>query len=103
MKFLGQRVWYSDGLVTTDPWEDIPEDGVLVRILYYEQGKQIQQGMDYYYEAKHYSGEIIRGTGMQLDDIENRYIDAVIKRGIWSPDEYYKGIVAEAMESTYDG
>ena len=99
-KYLGQRVWFTDGLVTTDPWEEMPDDGVLIRMLYYESGKQIQHGLDFYYEAAHHSG-VIRGAGMEKDKIEKRYPDAVIKRGIWAPDEYYQAILEEAMNSIW--
>lgn len=106
MKYLGQRVWFIDGAVYSSQrfhWADLPYDGLLVRMLYYEGGgKQIQQGTSYYYEAPHHSGEVIRGAGMDADDIERRYPGAVIKRGQWAPDEYYRKVVDEAMASTWN-
>ncbi len=102
-EYLGQRIWYSDGTVTTDKWEDIPDDGILIKMLYYsDDTKQIQHGMDFYYESPHHSGELIRGTGMAKDEIAQRYPDAIIKRGQWAPDEYYKKILEEAMASTWE-
>jgi hypothetical protein len=99
---LGQRVWFLDGSVYVNEWDKMPDDGVLIRMIYYLDGtKQIQQGLDYYYEAPHFSG-VIRGAGMDKDEIVKRYQSAVIKRGIWAPDEYYSKIVQEAMASTWE-
>ena len=98
---LGQRVWFSDGTISTNPpdlWSDMPEDGVLVRMLYYADGtRQIQHGLDHYYESLHHSGETIRGAGMDKDKIAERYPGAIIKQGAWSPDQYYRTILEEAM------
>lgn len=80
----------------------MPVDGVLVRMLYYSDGtKQIQQGLDYYYEANH-PGGMIRGAGMDKDKIPERYPNAIIKTGMWVNDEYYLNVVKEAMESNGD-
>lgn len=101
---LGWRVWYDDGTVFDSRrhrWVDLPEDGVLVRMIYYRDGRQIQQGMDYYYEAPHGSGEPILGTARATDDLARRYPGAVIKRGRWAPDAYYRRIVDAAMASTW--
>ena len=64
--YVGQRVWFSNGLVTTHAWEEMPDDGILIRMLYYsDDTKQIQHGMDFYYESQHHSVEPIRGSGMK--------------------------------------
>lgn len=101
---LGWRVWYDDGEVfksDTYGWADLADDGILVRMIYYGDGtKQIQHGMDYYYEAPHEEGTI-RGTGNDLDDILIRYPDAIIKRGRWTPDEYYRETVEESMKMVW--
>lgn len=97
---IGHRVWYSDGAVLTDPWEELPDDGILIKMLYFKDGtKEIQHGLDFYYEAPHPSGGIIRGAGMKEDQIVDRYPGAIIKRGIWSPNEFYHKAVEEAMAS----
>ena len=102
--YIRWRVWYDDGAIYASDehsWADLPDDGVLVRIIYYADGtKQIQQGTDYYYEAPHFSGEPVLGAGMDKDEIEKRYPGAIIKRGRWCPDEFYKKIVAEAFKSS---
>lgn len=101
--FVGQRVWFSNGSVSSLPWDELPDDGILIRMLYYSDNtKQIQHGMDFYYESPHHSGEPIRGSGMTKDEIAKRYYGAIIKRGIWAPDEYYKTILEEAMASTWE-
>lgn len=105
-KFLGWRCWYDDGTIYNSrnhKWVDLPEDGVLVKILYYANGgKQVQHGMDFYYEAPHCCGDSIRGTAMPNDDVGNRYPSAEVKRGRWAPDEFYRQIVEEAMISTWE-
>lgn len=105
MTFLGWRCWYSDGEVYSSDeyeWEELPDDGLLVRMLYFEDGyREIQQGMDYFYVAPHHSGEPIFGAGMDKDEIEERYPDAVIVRGKWAPHDYYRNIVDEAMSSEW--
>lgn len=101
---VGWRVWCDDDRVFASQqhtWAQVPDDGVLVRMIYYRDGtKQIQQGQDYFYEAPHQSGEPIYGTGRTEDAIAQRYPGAVIKRGRWAPDAYYRRIVAAAMAST---
>jgi hypothetical protein len=103
---LGWRCWYDDGKVYDSvkyDWKDLPDDGVLVKIIYYQDGtKQIQQGMDYYYEAPHCCGEVIRGTAMPRDDVFGRYDGAVVKRGRWTPDEFYQQVVDMALASQWD-
>lgn len=99
------RAWYDDGRVfgsDTINWEDAPDDGLLVKILYYPTGgKQIQQGVDYYYEVVTRVG-LVQGAGMSKDEIPARYPGAAIKRGRWAPDTFYRGVVDAAMASTWE-
>lgn len=104
--FLGQRIWYNDGKVYTCPprkWENLPEDGILIRMLYYKGGAKQSQQNDWYFEAPHHSGEPIRGTcsDARLKETKERYPEAVFKRGQWGPDDYYRKIVDEAMSSAW--
>lgn len=107
-KFIGQRLWFLDGSVHTCPPKkfsslSMPEDGLLVRMKYFEDDtKEIQQN-DWYYEAPHHSGESIRGSCSDKDYEENleRYPTAVWIRGQWGPDDYYRKVVDEAMASTW--
>ena len=105
MEVKAWRCWYDDNNVYNSKdhqWADLPEDGFQIRILYYENGtKQIQQGMDYYYEAEHSSGETIYGTNMHLENITDRYASPVIKQGRWAPDGFYQDLVKIAMASTW--
>lgn len=104
---IAWRVWFDDGSEYNSRdhvWADCPDDGVLVRMLYYRDGsRQIQNGLDYYYQAPHFSGESIYGAGGSKDNIEKRYPDAVIKRGRWAPDDYYREIVDKAFASKPPG
>ncbi len=103
---LGWRCWYDDGSVYSSKeseWADLPDDGLLIRMIYYEGGgKQIQSGSDYFYEAPHFSGEPILGEGKNLNNIETRYPGAIIKKGRWAPDGYFRNLVDESMKRTWD-
>lgn len=115
-RVVGWRAWFIDGTVQEygkDEWGS-KEDGLLIKMIYYadpdnevesqRSTRQVQMGMDFYYESVHQvSGEVIRGTGMDLADIKTRYHAPVIVRGQWAPDEYYQKIVAEAMKSRWYG
>jgi hypothetical protein len=83
-------------------WEDLPDDGLLCKMIYYKDGtKQVQHGLDFYYEAPHHAG-IIQGAGMCRDEIEDRYPGAVIKRGRWAPDNYYRVVMQIAHNSRWN-
>jgi hypothetical protein len=101
------RAWYDNSSVynsTKHVWANLPDDGLLIRIIYNKvgSGKEIQMGMDYYYEAPHESGNSILGSGNDADDIEERYPDAVVKRGRWAPRALWEEVLAEAMASVND-
>ena len=105
-EYQGWRAWFDDGSVydseETPEWSQVPEDAVLVRIIYYTDGtRQIQQGLGYYYEAPHHSGESIFGAGSNRREIRRRYPGAVLKRGRWAPDDYYRAAVACALSSPW--
>ena len=98
------RAWYDDGTVYDSKiitWADLPADGFLIRVICDEKGsgKEIQMGMDYYYEAPHISGELILGSGNDADEIEERYPNAIVKRGKWAPKEVWERVLTEAMAS----
>ena len=102
-----QRAWYDDGSVydsKTVAWADLPADGFLIRIIYDATGigKEIQMGMDFYYEAPHESGDWVLGSGNDRDDIETRYPGAVIKLGKWAPKSVWEQALTEAMASVND-
>lgn len=102
------RAWFDDGSEynsSEHSWDlaVIPADGLLVKMLYDRDGpgKEIQHGVDYYYEApgRRTRHSIVQGCGMDRDEIERRYPEAVIVRGRWAPDEDYQEIMALAHAS----
>ena len=106
MSVVGWRVWYDDGAICDSnsfAWVDLPDDGVLVKMVYYDNGtKQIQQGADYFFIATHHSGEEIHANSTKtISEIEARYESPIIKKGRWAPDGYYQKIVAAAMSSEW--
>lgn len=102
---LGWRCWYDDDSVydsRTTAWADLPDDGLLVKMIYYSDGtRQVQQN-SFYFEAEHHSGEPIRGTFEFEADVRTRYRNPVIKKGRWAPDDYYRKVVTAAMASKWD-
>jgi hypothetical protein len=100
----GWRIWFDDGRVyqsSTDKWEELPDDGVLVRMLYFTDGtKQIQCGNDFYYEAPHPQGTIYGAANEAFWD-PKRYPGAIVKRGRWAPDAYFKRIHDAAFDSVW--
>ena len=104
---VGWQVWYDDGSIydsDNSDWSDLPDDGVLVKMIYYSDGtRQIQQGADYFFIAQHHSGEEIHANSTKtIPEIKDRYQNPIIKKGRWAPDEYYQKIVDEAMSSKWD-
>ena len=97
------RCWYDDGTErdsVNHKFIDLPVDGFQIRMLYFpDVGREIQMGMDYYFEADHKTGEIIYATGNNLEDIQARYTDPIIKLGRWAPPEFYKNLIIMAMDS----
>lgn len=100
------RVWYDDGTVYDScrrDWAGLPDDGLLVKMLYYDDGtRQIQQGADYYFVAPHAEGDIHGASSAPLEVIRRRYPGAIVKRGRWAPDGYYRRICEEAHSSRGD-
>lgn len=97
------RCWYDDGIEYNSAdhkFIDLPLDGFQIRIVYSDPPyKEIQMGMDFYFEAEHSSGEIIYGTGNNEDEIKSRYTNPVIKTGRWAPNEFYNKLIIIAMAS----
>lgn len=84
-----------------DAWADVPDDGVLYKMIYYSDGtRQAQSGMDYYFEEETELG-VTRGTGTDFDDIRTRYPKALVKRGQWVPDELWFRVRREALDSRW--
>ena len=105
-RVIGWRVWYDTGEIydsASFKWSGLPDDGVLIKMIYYSDNtRQIQQGADYFFIAEHHSGEEIHANSTKsISEIEARYQNPVIKKGRWTPDEYYQKIVAEAMSSEW--
>ena len=101
------KAWYDDGAVYNSvehAWADLPEDGFLIRMVFKENGgREWQMGVDFYFDAVGSDGKIIPGTGMEKDDIPNRYFDGEsgtnIKRGRRCSDEMWAEVHEAARVS----
>jgi len=111
-KVLAWKVWYADGSKhigkTREEWEILPDDGILVIILYYDEFatdgitryRRVLQGSDFYWLS---SGERdhIYGQTSNIQEtsewIEQRYPDALVKAGRWVDDDTFKQIIEEVM------
>jgi hypothetical protein len=106
---VGWRAWCSDwdpetgGPVydsSTCTWDDVPMVGVLYKIIYYSDGTRQAQTAEYYYEEETPRG-LVQGTAASLDEIAELHPDAVVRRGLWVPDEYWYQVRAAALASTW--
>lgn len=103
MRMAGQVVWYTDGRVysTLDtPFAEMPEDGVLIRMIYFEERsaagirhREIQQGHDWYFETP--TG-VCGANSDPAEEIARRYPGATMKRGMWGTTEEYARAIREA-------
>ena len=72
-------------------------------MIYYERGgKQVQHGMEWYYEAPHHAGVIRGASSDPPEQISKRYPGAVLKRGRWAPDDWYREVMATAHAATWE-
>jgi hypothetical protein len=101
-KVIGWRAWFDDNAVFegTEGFDSLPEDGVLVIMLYHKDGtKRILIGSDYYFSAKHSEGWIYGNERYPPDS--TRYTDLCILRGRWVPDHVMARINYEANASVW--
>lgn len=97
--YRGSRVYTSERTV----WEDLPGDGVLSIVLYFDEAapsrdplRRIMEGSDYYFRAPGESGPIFGHSDETPESIRRRYPGASIKRGQWTDDETMHRITQQA-------
>lgn len=110
MRVAAWKVWYADGSrhvgTTPEAWAELPADGVLVVMLYYDEHaetpphvrlRRIMQGNDSYWlqpgEPDHIYGQSNDPPGA----IRERYPGAMVKLGRWADDGTYKEVEQAAM------
>lgn len=103
MFVIGWRAWFDNGRVYDSrqhTWSDLPDDGVLVIMLYHASGtKRILSGSDYYFLAQHPEGPIYGQDRNPPDPA--RFVDLQEKRGRWVPDHVQERAEHEANASTW--
>lgn len=103
MKVIGWRGWYADGSKYdsgTTKWRDLPADGVLVIMLYFDnKTRRIMDGSSWYFRAKHKSGEFIYGENDDSpEENRKRYGKSIsLKRGQWTIEKFMEDCQKEAM------
>jgi len=103
MKVIGWRAWYADGSKydsASTNWRGLPEDGVIVVVLYFDdKTRRIMDGSSWYFQAKHESGEFIYGENDDSpEENRKRYGESIsLKRGQWTTEEVMYGSQKEAM------
>ena len=100
---IGWKIWYNDDSVyssASNRWEDLPEEGVLIVQVYYEdEPNLLLQGTDFYYETDEPSYE----SGMNEDLIYAAYPSAKIKKGGWiHPKVRYREILLGAIDEKWE-
>ena len=95
MKVIGWRAWYADGSKydsATTEWKDLPDDGMLVNVLYFDENRpdgkplrRINNGTDWYFRAKGLKGFIYGSNNDTPEENKERYGDDILlKRGKWT-------------------
>jgi hypothetical protein len=101
MNVIRWRVWYVGGDTydgsTFDAWQQLPGDGVLTIMLWFEDGtRRVEQGNDFYFATP---DGVFGHNDDQLEVNEKRYPDALFKRGKWATDDEMNRVAAEAIEA----
>ena len=100
----GWRAYYPDEAYAADDteWRDLPDEGVQVIVLYYEEHategvryRKLLDGHDYYY---HVPDSDVFGETNDRDEIPN---EAIVHQGLEIPDADFQNIKQEAVESTW--
>lgn len=110
MKVIGWHAWYADGSKydsKTTKWRDLPDDGVLVIVLYFNSkrpdGKhlrRINSGVDWYFRAKGLKDFIYGQNNDTPEENKKRYgEDILLKRGKWADDTGMQRAEKEASEA----
>lgn len=105
MKVIGWRVWYGDDSKYDSKntrWEDLPDDGVVVVMLYFDnKTRRIMDGSDWYFRAKHKSGDFIYGENSDSpEENRKRYGKGIsLKRGQWTTEKIMYALQEEAMKT----
>lgn len=100
MDVEGWRIWYTDGRVFSSDsvnWGDLPADGVLVVIVYYDEGDR--KHFDHCEWYFHEPGTELFGTTDNLEEAYLRYPDASFKRGRWTDLETFQTVRRAAWDS----
>ena len=108
MAVAGWRTYYTEGRdfnSTDDRWADLPDDGVLVLRLYYDDfaGRdgsvrytKSLSGDDHYF---HIPGTDLFGCNNDpIDEIHDRYPGAIVKRGKWTTHAEMTAVQERARE-----
>ena len=106
----GWRAYYVGGLTFSseeDEWADLPDDGLLVVVIYTEREsldgdihvhRRIRAGFDWYFHVP--DSDLYAANNDEPDEIRKRYPGAILKRGKWAGEEEYRTVyeTAEASE-----
>lgn len=110
MKVIGWRAWYADGSKydsKTTNWRDLPDDGVLIIVLYFDDkrpdGKplrRINSGVDWYFKARGLKGSIYGLNNDTSEENKKRYgEDVLLKQGKWTDESIMYQAEKEATEA----
>lgn len=105
MKVIGWRAWYADGSKYDSAaiqWKDLPDDGVLVIMLYFDnKTRRIMDGSSCYFRTRHESGEFIYGENDDSpEENRKRYGESIsLKKGKWTTEKFMRDSQKEAMDT----
>ncbi len=99
---LGWRAWFTSGRVFDSAavaWADLPDDGFVVGMVYYDDGtSRIVAGGDFYFAV----GDSIAYNDDPPEVTLGRYPGIAIVRGQWVPDAEYVALTATALASSWE-
>ena len=105
MKVIGWRAWYADDSKYNSKdtkWNDLPDDGVIVIVLYFDnKTRRIMDGSDWYFRARHKSGDFIYGENNDSpEENKKRYGENIsLKRAKWTTEKIMYASQKEAMDA----
>lgn len=105
---IGWSVWYADRKLYTsrdNKWEKLPNDGVIAVIVFFNKGKRIMTGSDFYFRAPGNDDKFIyaqSSPGDSKKEIEKRYPKAIVLRGKWTDDTTMHALDRILIDSSLD-
>ena len=104
MVVLGWRCWYDDGTEYNSVdhrWADLPDVGLQIRMVFSDVGREIQNGVDRYWEHETAQGKVYGAGHESIAEVAANYPGAVIKSGLWVNSDFFKTLLKRSYASSW--